>query len=222
VNRGRRFPPEPLTQEEVEALMDAARGSGPLAVRNRALVALLWRTGLRVGEALALRPADVDERAGTVLVRAGKGGKSRLAVIDGRALGHVRAWMEVRKCVGINGRAPLFCSVADGASGRGIRQRGRALDTSYVRRLLPRLAERAGIEKRVHPHGLRHSHATELVSAGVPLHIIAGQLGHASVATTDAYLARIAPAERVAALRAAGWALEETNPAMYEPGTTLT
>jgi site-specific recombinase XerD len=69
----------------------------------------------------------------------------------------------------------------------------------------------AGIDKRVHPHGLRHSHATELVGAGVPLHVIVGQLGHASTATTDTSLAKIAPAERIAAMRAAGWTLGEDD-----------
>ena len=86
--------------------------------------------------------------------------------------------------------------------------RGKTDRSSYVRRLLPKLAARAGIDKRVHAHGLRHSHATELVAAGVPLHVIAGQLGHASTATTDAYLAKLMPSDRIAVLRAAGWTLD--------------
>jgi site-specific recombinase XerD len=149
----------------------------------------------------------VDEREGTVRVRNGKGSKDRVAVIDSEALGYVRAWLEVRRANGINGRAPIFCSVADGSNGRGVRQPGRPMHSAYVRALLPKVAERAGIEKRVHAHGLRHSHATELVAAGVPLHVIAGQLGHASTATTDAYLAKLMPSERIKALRAAGWTL---------------
>jgi len=208
-NKGQKYPAEPLTPDEARRVIGAITGSGPLAVRNRALVALLWRSGLRVGEALALRPSDVDERAGTLNVREGKGRKARVAVIDGEALGHLRAWLEVRRRAGINGRAPIFCTLANGQGprGAGVRRAGLPLDSSYVRRLLPKLGEAAGIEKRVHAHGLRHSHATELVAAGVPLHVIAGQLGHASTATTDTYLAKIAPAERIAAMRGAGWAL---------------
>jgi len=206
-NKGRRYPAEPLTPDEVRALISAVPGRGPLGARNRALIALLWRSGLRISEALALRPADVDEREGTVRVRNGKGSKDRVAVIDSEALGYVRAWLEVRRANGINGRAPIFCSVADGSNGRGVRQPGRPMHSAYVRALLPKVAERAGIEKRVHAHGLRHSHATELVAAGVPLHVIAGQLGHASTATTDAYLAKLMPSERIKALRAAGWTL---------------
>lgn len=207
-NKGRRYPAEPLTAEEVRALIAAVPGKGPLGVRNRALIVLLWRSGLRITEALKLKPADVDEREGTVRVRNGKGGKARVAVIDSEALGYLRAWLEVRRAHGINGRAPVFCSVADGSKGAGVRQPGRPLHSAYVRALLPKIAERAGIEKRVHAHGLRHSHATELVAAGVPLHIIAGQLGHASTATTDAYLAKLMPSERIRALRAAGWSLD--------------
>lgn len=207
-NKGRRYPVEPLTAEEVRALIAAVPGKGSLGVRNRALIAMLWRSGLRVSEALRLRPADVDEREGTVRVRNGKGSKDRVAVIDSEALGYLRAWLEVRRRQGINGRAPIFCSVADGSKGAGVRQPGKPLHSAYVRALLPKLADRAGIDKRVHAHGLRHSHATELVAAGVPLHVIAGQLGHASTATTDAYLAKLMPSERIKALRAAGWSLE--------------
>lgn len=141
-------------------------------------------------------------------MRNGKGQTDRVAVVDTEALAYLRAWLELRRRLGINGRHPIFCSVADGSKGAGVRTPGRALDTSYVRRLLPKLGERAGIEKRVHAHGLRHSHATELVAAGVPLHVITGQLGHASTATTDTYVAKIAPAERIAAVRAAGWTLD--------------
>jgi site-specific recombinase XerD len=141
-------------------------------------------------------------------VREGKGRKARVVATDSEALAHLRAWMEVRRRHGIDGRSLIFCSVADGSTGQCVRKAGRPLDTSYVRRLLPKLAEHAGIDKRVHAQGLRHSHATELVGAGVPPHIITGQLGHSSTATTDTYLAKIAPAERIAALRDAGWTLE--------------
>jgi hypothetical protein len=77
-----------------------------------------------------------------------------------------------------------------------------------VRRLLPKLGERAGIEKRVHAHGLRHTMATEMVERGLPLHVIAGQLGHSSTATTDTYLAELMPSDRTKAIRAAGWAMD--------------
>ena len=76
-----------------------------------------------------------------------------------------------------------------------------------MRRLLPRLAARAGIEKRVHPHGLRHTHAAELAAEGKPLNLIQAQLGHASLATTDRYLCHIAPQQLIDAIRTREWSL---------------
>lgn len=200
-NVGRTFPAEPLTSDEVRDLMAAITGRGPLAVRNRALVAVLWGSGLRVSEALALHPRDVLSDG--LRVRHGKGDKARTVGLHPEALVFLAAWLETRKGIGLHGRQPVFCSLASGRT----RTPGDAIDPSYVRRLLPKLATRAGIDKRVHAHGLRHTHATELVARRAPLHVIAGQLGHASTATTDTYLAKIAPAERLDAL-AALWAAE--------------
>jgi integrase len=188
-NKGKRFPAEPLTRDEVERLLAAIHGNGPLAVRNRALIAVLWRSGLRVSEALALRPSDVH--AGTINVRNGKGSKQRTATYDRDAVGYLSAWEAVRAGLGLNGRQPLFCSVASGVT----RRAGARVNPSYVRQLLPKLAERAGIDKRVHAHGLRHTHASELAHERLRLPAIAAQLGHASTATTDAYLRKITAAD---------------------------
>src|SRR6266568_216919 len=95
-NLGRRFEPEPLTEDEAQRVLDQIKGNGPLATRNRALVAMLWRSGVRVSEALSLKPSDVDFVHGTVNVRRGKGAKQRIAVIDRRAIDHLRAWLAVR------------------------------------------------------------------------------------------------------------------------------
>jgi site-specific recombinase XerD len=168
-------------------------------------VALLWATGLRIAEAVDLHPRDLDDALTTARVREGKGRKARVVAFAGGETdrAHVRAWLEARKALGLNGRQPVFCSVASGDKGKGVRTPGQPLDPSAVRRLLPKLAARAGIDKRVHPHGLRHSHATALVGAGVPLHVIAGQLGHSNTSTTDTYLSKLDPSERVAAIRRA-------------------
>jgi site-specific recombinase XerD len=82
------------------------------------------------------------------------------------------------------------------------------LKPTYVRGLLPRLAAKAGIEKRVHAHGLRHTHAAELMREGVALNVIQKQLGHASVAVTSAYLDHIAPREVVETMKKREWRLE--------------
>ena len=73
--------------------------------------------------------------------------------------------------------------------------------TAYVRALMPRLARKAGIEKRVHAHGLRHTHAAELAMEGKPVNLIQAQLGHASLAVTSTYLAHIAPVQLIEAMR---------------------
>jgi site-specific recombinase XerD len=101
-----------------------------------------------VGETLALRPSDLDVELGMVRVRHGRGDRARTVAIDPSAQAYVERWLARRDALGLNGRQPLFCTIT-----RNDRF-GAALDSSYVRRLLPRLAERAGIERRVHPHAL--------------------------------------------------------------------
>ena len=207
--KGKHFAPVPLTESEVQRLIAASAGKGPIATRNRALIVLLWRTGLRVSEALALYPHDIDTKAGTVTVREGKGGTHRVVVIIGgsAALDYLHAWNELRGRMGINGRNPTFCSVGGhGKRSKGVRKPGRPINPAYVRALLPRLAEKAGIDKRVHAHGLRHTHAADMANAERPvsLSMIASQLGHASVATTDRYLQKLTPRDLVAAIRKSG------------------
>ena len=152
--------------------------------------------GLRVGEALSLYPKDLDSRRGTVRVLHGKGDKARAVGFDPEALAVVERWLDVRKDLRISSRRPLFCTLTGGP-----------IDQSYVRQLLPRLAHRAGIDKRVHAHGLRHTHTAELAEEGYPVNFIQDQLGHASLAITDRYLGHIAPAARIEALRQRVWGL---------------
>src|ERR1700682_1979718 len=199
-NLGKTFRPEPLTPSEAQRLLDAITGSGPIVTRNRALLSTLWRSGLRVSELLALKPADVDLVAGTVRVLRGKKGSYRVAVIDHRAIEHLRSWLVVRERLKVNGRHKLFCSVGSGPH----RSPGRPMNPSYVRRLLPQLGAKAGIDKRVHCHGLRHSFAAELLDRNVPIQVISAALGHRSISTTDLYLKRISPQDMIAALRASG------------------
>jgi integrase/recombinase XerD len=193
-NKGRKLPGEILTTQEIRALIRAC-GRGPSGLRNAALIAVLFGAGLRVSEALDLRPSDLDLNNGTVRVRQGKGDRSRTVALDSSAQAYVERWLTTRTHIGLNGRQPLFCTISKGA-GLGSR-----IDSSYVRRLLPRLAEKAGIERRVHPHALRHSFATALAHEGKPLPVITAQLGHSSTAVTDRYLSKIGPADLVALVR---------------------
>jgi integrase/recombinase XerD len=196
-NKGQRYPAETLTAEEARAIVHAAGGGSALAARNQALVAVMYRAALRAAEVCSLLPSDVDTRTGAVNVRNGKGGRQRKVGIDGDALALVRRWLERRRALGLSGRVPLFCSL-----------QGQPIATSYLRKLLPLLAERAGVERRVHPHCLRHTRAAELAEAGVPVNVIQRALGHASLATTDRYLAHVAPTQVLDSM-AAGWRLAE-------------
>ena len=180
--RGKLMPPEVFTEHEVRALIAACSTRGVTGHRNRALLAVLWRTGVRISEALELRPHDVDFKNGTVRVRLGKGLKPRTTVLsDLDALPLVQRWLEERgKLQAVGQGAPLFCTL-----------KGTPTDPSYARHLLPRLAKRAGLERRVHPHGLRHTHAADLALAGVPVLAIQQQLGHSSLITTESYLRKV-------------------------------
>jgi len=195
-NAGRRFPAEILTPEEVRSLINGCSNRAPTGIRNRALLVVLYRGGLRISEALALKPKDVDADASTITVLHGKGDRRRTVGLDPGAFAVVARWLERRRALGFTGRQPLFCTLD-----------GKALQSSYVRTLLPRLAGKVGLEKRVHAHGLRHTHAAELAREGTPANLIQAQLGHASLATTDRYLRHIAPQQLVDAMRARDWTL---------------
>jgi site-specific recombinase XerD len=194
--RSRKRPAEVLTPEEVRAVIGACSSRAPTGIRNRALIASMWRCGLRVGEALALEPRDVDLDAGTLRIRHGKGDRSRTVGLDGQAQALIARWLERRQRLGVNGRRRLFCKLDGGP-----------LDQSYVRHLLRRLAGKAGIDKRVHPHGLRHTYSAELAREGVPMNVLRDALGHSTLATTDRYLRDVAPIHVIETMRRREWEL---------------
>ena len=112
--KGEKYPPEVLQASEVLALMKACSRRAPTGIRDRALIALLWRTGLRISEALDLKPSDIVPAKGTVRVPKGKGGKSRTVGIDDDALAVVERWLDVRRARGINGKQTVFCTLDGG------------------------------------------------------------------------------------------------------------
>ena len=193
-NKGRRYPPEVLTPAEIQALFDACALKPYTELRNRAFLAVLYRTGLRCSEALALEPKDVDFFGTSIRVLHGKGDRSRTVGIDQGALDIIKAWVVERERRGFTRTQPLFCT-----------QTGKAMSGSYVREQIKRLGIKAGIAKRVHAHGLRHTHAFELMMEGIPISIIQRQLGHASLATTDTYLSHIAPKHVIEAISGREW-----------------
>jgi site-specific recombinase XerD len=183
VKNAAKLPVEILTADEVQSLLKGCSNRCPTGVRNRALIVCLWRAGLRIGEALALLPKDLNAKAGTLRVLHGKGDKARTVALDPQALAVLQRWLDWRQeRLGLTGRQPIFCTLEGGA-----------LADAYCRGLFKRLGKKAGIVKRCHPHGLRHTHATELLSEGATMGIISKQLGHTSIATTARYLDHIQP-----------------------------
>jgi site-specific recombinase XerD len=162
--RGRRLPDAPR-REDVEAIVDALDGDGPLALRNQALVELVYSAGLRSAEAVGLDLGDVDFEQELVHVRNGKGGKDRVV-----PLGEEAAMLVARY---LTDARPQLARAAENAL--FLSARGRRLDTSTLRRLVP------------HPHRLRHAFATHLLEGGADLRTIQELLGHSSLSTTQMY-----------------------------------
>lgn len=197
-NKGKRLPPEPLTKDETRQLLAKASTRSSSGLRMRGLIGVLYGAGLRLGEALALRPSDVDIDACVIRVAEGKGGKYRTVGIDAFCAGLVERWTAERKMLGLTGRMPLFCVYKGDEKGKPLQQR-------YVRAALARLGRKAGLDKRVHPHGLRHSLASQLANEGKSTYTIQAQLGHGSLATTDRYIRRLRPQELIDTMRERTW-----------------
>ena len=161
--RTRRLPDAPKTSE-VDALLEQVEGSSPLALRNRALLELLYSGGLRSAEAVGLDLSDLDFEREAIHVR-GKGGKERVVPLGEEAAQHVAVYLrDARPSLARGAVDALFLSA-----------RGRRLDTSTVRRLVR------------NPHRLRHAFATHLLEGGADLRTIQELLGHASLSTTQIY-----------------------------------
>ena len=190
----RRLPAEVLTDDEVRALMAACDAETVIGLRHRALLAILYRAGLRISEALQLRPKDADPVGGTIRVLFGKRGYARTVGVDPGAMAIITEWMRTRADLGYAPNAPLFCTAS-----------GKQISSAYIRRLLPNLARKAGIYKRVHAHGFRHTHAAQLRSEGVDIGLISKQLGHVSITTTARYLDHIAPFAVVEVMPKRAW-----------------
>ena len=175
--RRRRTLPRALSPGETERLIEAALGTSPRSLRDRALVELLYGAGLRVSEAVGLERGGVDLEAR--LVRAlGKGQKERVVPIGREAAAALRRYLaHGRPYLDRRHRPELFLN----AQGGPLTRAGAFL-------ILRRLAARAGLEpERVHPHLLRHSFATHLLEGGADLRSVQEMLGHADLATTELY-----------------------------------
>jgi integrase/recombinase XerD len=169
--------PKALSKSDALALVECADVSRPRGVRDRALLELLYATGMRASECLALRLDDLNLTAGYV-VCTGKGSKQRLVPVGAEALTRVRLYLrDVR---------PLYARRRD-AGRLFLNPRGGALSRQSLWTIVRRAATTAGIRKRVSPHVLRHSFASHLLEGGADLRSVQVMLGHADIATTQIY-----------------------------------
>lgn len=212
------LPAELLTPAEVAAIIGGCSSRSRTGIRNRALLTLLYRSGIRISEAIGaparpvrhfrghgnvmkiqaarpaippLRLADVDQGERTIRVLHGKGNKATTRYYHESADDTLARWIDTRKAMGLRG-GPLFCTLNGGP-----------LQAQYVRGLLKRLAAEADIDKRVHPHGFRHTFAVELRRSGTDIAVISKLLGHSSIAVTARYLDHLTNDEAAKGLAAA-------------------
>ncbi len=171
--------PKAISVDEVTAILDAAEADGnPLALRDRALLEVLYGTGARISEAVGLDVDDLDFSSASVLLR-GKGGKQRIVPVGRFALSAVEAYL-VRS-------RPVLAAGGPGGAALFINSRGGRLSRQSAWTTLRAAARRAGLAVEVSPHTLRHSFATHLLDGGADVRVVQELLGHASVTTTQVY-----------------------------------
>jgi len=171
--------PKALPLADIEAILEAAGAPGTsLALRDRALLEVLYGTGARISEAVGLDLDDLDMEEGTVLLR-GKGGKERMVPVGSYARQAVEAYV-------VRGR-PDLSGVGRGTPALFLNARGGRLSRQSAWAVLAKAAERAGVTAEVSPHTLRHSFATHLLDGGADVRVVQELLGHASVTTTQVY-----------------------------------
>jgi len=175
----------PVGAAEALSLLNTSSDRTSTGRRNRALIVLLWRAGLRPGEALSLtaRDIDADGRRATVA--------DRTVGLDDMAAREAAAWQGRREELDLPADGPFISTL-----------RGKPLSQAYVRELLPRLAERAGLERRVHAMGLRYACAAEMAGEGVPTEVIEAQLGVRPQSSVARYLPTPDDSDVVAAMAA--------------------
>jgi integrase/recombinase XerD len=183
--RGVRPPPPPkrlpkaISVEDVAALLAAAGADEtPRALRDRALLELLYGSGARISEAVGLDVDELDLEAGTVRLL-GKGGKERIVPVGSYAREAVSAYL-------VRGR-PALAAAGTGPPALFLNARGGRLSRQSAWTVLRAAAERAGVRRAISPHTLRHSFATHLLDGGADVRVVQELLGHASVTTTQVY-----------------------------------
>src|SRR5208283_837784 len=168
--------PQVMNEDAVATLVEAGGHSGtPAALRDRAMLEVLYSSGLRVSELTGLCWRDLDTELGMIMVRAGKGNKDRVVPIGEPALDALLAWRAAMP-ISWSAEGPVITNL-----------RGRRLTPRSVQKIVASRLTMAGLDTPLTPHGLRHCFATHLLNAGADLRSIQEMLGHSSLATTQRY-----------------------------------
>ncbi len=182
--RGTRTLPDVLSIEETERLLAWPDESTPFGMRDRALMEVLYATGMRVGEAAALSLPDLDWRLGEARVRSGKGDRDRVVLMGRAAMRALRNYVDAARAQLMTRRKNELTPISDAV---WINGRGTRLSSHAIYMLVVGYANRAGIDKTVSPHTLRHSFATHLLEGGADLRVVQELLGHISLSSTQIY-----------------------------------
>jgi len=172
--------PVVLTQEEQDKLLNQFNERYVTSYRNKVMFQLMLNTGLRSSEAASLRWKDINLTSGKLMVREGKGAKDRTLWVDDSQLEELKTWRE--RQVNKLGEAPkwVFSTLKEGSSGK-------KLTAQQVWKTLKTYADKAGIEKDIHPHTLRHTFATDLYRETGKIRLVQKALGHSDLSTTMIY-----------------------------------
>lgn len=164
--------PHFLTYQEVEKILEAANKQDQSGLRDRAIMELLYSSGLRVGELVSLKTSDINIAEGTLKVK-GKGNKERIVPVGSYALDYILEYLQKRK----NCRSSYIF----------LNKKGGKITPRSIERIINKYAKIAGITKKVTPHTFRHSFATHLLDRGADLRTVQEMLGHSDIATTQIY-----------------------------------
>ena len=186
--------PKILSKSEVERLLSVPNPRYPTGLRNRVMLQLFYRAGLRRQEVIDLSPADIDFENNLLFIQDSKGGKDRVVPFDGETKTWLKKWQDRRPECDF-----FFCSMT-----------GNQLSPRYVLEMVYRASEKSGVyvqngraKKKVHPHILRHTYATELLEEGFGIHEVQQLLGHSNITTTAVY-AHVRPVKLAEKIRERG------------------
>ncbi|HMK62524.1 MAG TPA: site-specific tyrosine recombinase XerD [Acidimicrobiales bacterium] len=175
--------PKALSEAEAEALVESAWGDDPVSRRDRAVLELLYGTGIRVSELAGLSLGDLGSETGLMRVL-GKGGKERLVPVGRQAAAALGRWLDSG---GRPDMVPSAWARRQDAEAVFLNLRGGRMSRQGVWLVLKKRARSVGLEDRVHPHVLRHSCATHMLAHGADIRVVQELLGHVSIATTQGY-----------------------------------